>query len=84
MKNLFLLASFAMAVVVLAACSSKMSNTSVAYSKINPLEVKVDSVLNLMTLEEKVGQLNQYNGFWEITGPTPKDGQAAKKYEDLK
>ena len=37
-----------------------------------------------MTLEEKVGQLNQYNGFWEITGPTPKEGQAAKKYEDLK
>jgi beta-glucosidase len=23
-----------------------------------------------MTLEEKVGQLNQYNGFWDITGPT--------------
>ena len=37
-----------------------------------------------MTLEEKVGQLNQYNGFWDITGPTPKDGQAAKKYADLK
>ncbi|UQD55995.1 beta-glucosidase BglX [Flavobacterium sp. K5-23] len=84
MKNLFLIASFAVAVVVLAACSSKMSNTSVAYSKINPLETKVDSVLKLMTLEEKVGQLNQYNGFWEITGPTPKEGQAAKKYEDLK
>jgi beta-glucosidase len=25
-----------------------------------------------MTLEEKVGQLNQYNGFWDITGPTQK------------
>jgi beta-glucosidase len=50
----------------------------------NPLDSKVDSILNLMTLEEKVGQLNQYNGFWDITGPTPKDGQAAKKYADLK
>jgi beta-glucosidase len=38
----------------------------------------VDSVLKLMTLEEKVGQLNQYNGFWEITD-LPKEGQAAKK-----
>jgi len=48
------------------------------------LNRKVDSVLKLMTLEEKVGQLNQYNGFWDITGPTPKDGQAALKYEHLK
>jgi beta-glucosidase len=80
----FLLTSLAIGGLLVSACSNKMINTSVAHSKINPLEVKVDSVLNLMTLEEKVGQLNQYNGFWEITGPTPKDGQAAKKYEDLK
>jgi beta-glucosidase len=33
-------------------------------------------------IRRKVGQLNQYNGFWEITGPTPKEGQ--QKYEDLK
>ena len=37
-----------------------------------------------MTLEEKVGQMNQYNGFWDVTGPSPKDGNAAKKYEDIK
>jgi len=49
-----------------------------------PIDKKVDSVLNLMTLEEKVGQMNQYNGFWEVTGPVPKDGQAAKKYEHLR
>jgi len=30
---------------------------------------KVDSVLALMTLEEKVGQLMQYSGFGEFTGP---------------
>jgi beta-glucosidase len=52
--------------------------------KINPIDVKVDSILKLMTLEEKVGQMNQYNGFWDSTGPTPKEGQAAKKYADLK
>lgn len=45
---------------------------------------KVDSLLNLMTLEEKVGQMNQYNGFWDITGPAPKEGNAAIKYEHLK
>ncbi len=56
--------------------SSKKTKTSI--------DTKVDSVLKLMTLDEKVGQLNQYNGFWEVTGPSPKEGQAAKKYENLK
>lgn len=69
---------------LLMGCGSKIMKSPISYSKENTLETKVDSVLKLMTLEEKVGQLNQYNGFWEITGPTPKEGQAAKKYEDLK
>lgn len=48
------------------------------------LDKKVEALLKKMTLEEKVGQLNQYNGFWDVTGPSPKEGLAAKKYEDLK
>lgn len=32
-------------------------------------EQKADSVLKLMTLEEKIGQLNQYTGNWQATGP---------------
>ena len=84
MKNKSLLASFAIAALLVAGCSNKILKSPVSYSKENVLETKVDSVLRLMTLEEKVGQLNQYNGFWDITGPTPKVGQAAKKYEDLK
>src|SRR6202012_1864618 len=35
---------------------------------------KVDSVLHLMTLEEKIGQMNQYNGDWAATGPITKEG----------
>ncbi len=35
---------------------------------------KVDSVLKLMTLEEKIGQLNQYSGDWVSTGPITNDG----------
>ena len=38
------------------------------------IDQKVDSVLKLMTLEEKIGQMNQYNGDWEATGPITKDG----------
>ncbi|MGL2986455.1 beta-glucosidase BglX [Flavobacterium sp. RSSA_27] len=48
------------------------------------LDRKVTALLKKMTLEEKVGQLNQYNGFWDVTGPKPQEGKAAKKYEDLK
>ncbi|HYX05090.1 MAG TPA: glycoside hydrolase family 3 N-terminal domain-containing protein, partial [Bacteroidales bacterium] len=33
------------------------------------LENRVDSVLQLMTLEEKIGQLNQITGLGELTGP---------------
>ena len=45
---------------------------------------QVDSLLSLMTIEEKVGQMNQYNGFWNVTGPSPKSGNAAQKYEHLR
>ena len=38
------------------------------------IDQKVDSVLKLMTLDEKIGQMNQYNGDWEATGPITKDG----------
>jgi beta-glucosidase len=65
--------------LLFAACNSvkNSSNTS-------EIDIKVDSVLSLMTLEEKIGQMNQYNGFWDLTGPAPSDGDAAKKYEHLK
>ena len=48
------------------------------------VEVKIDSILNLMTLDEKIGQMNQYNGFWDATGPNPEGGEQLKKYESLK
>lgn len=82
MKNLL---KFGIVLTTLLVISCKTSKTIVSSdNKSNSLDLKVDSILNLMTLDEKVGQLNQYNGFWDITGPTPKDGQAAKKYADLK
>jgi beta-glucosidase len=82
MKNLLKYGIVLATLIVLSCTTSKPIITS--EYKSNLLDSKVDSILKLMTLEEKVGQLNQYNGFWEITGPTPKDGQAAKKYADLK
>ena len=49
-----------------------------------PIEERIDLLMKQMTLEEKVGQMNQYNGFWEVTGPAPKGGDAEKKYEHLR
>ncbi len=43
------------------------------------IEQKVDSLINLMSLEEKVGQLVLYSGSWEFTGPTPSDEQNRQK-----
>ena len=37
-----------------------------------------------MTLEEKIGQMNQYNGFWNFTGPSPQGGDAKVKYDHLR
>jgi beta-glucosidase len=64
-------------------CNSTKKLAFVEHKK-NTLDKKVDSILQLMTLEEKVGQLNQYNGFWDVTGPSPKGGAAEQKYEHLK
>jgi len=48
------------------------------------IDQEIEDLLAQMTLEEKVGQMNQYNGFYDVTGPAPKGGNAALKYEHLK
>ncbi|MDX9920609.1 MAG: glycoside hydrolase family 3 N-terminal domain-containing protein [Paludibacter sp.] len=50
--------------VFFVACGSKQSSGDAA------LDQKVDSVLQLMTLEEKIGQLVLYTSDWDVTGPT--------------
>ena len=48
-----------------------------------PISERVELLLKEMTLEEKVGQMNQLNGFWDVTGPAPKEGTAELKYRQL-
>ncbi|MEH6536947.1 MAG: beta-glucosidase BglX [Psychroserpens sp.] len=57
---------------------------AVAIHNYDTIDKKVDSLINLMTLEEKVGQMNLYNGFWDVTGPAPKEGSAKTKYDHLR
>jgi len=47
------------------------------------VDSKVNALLQKMTLDEKIGQMNQYNGFWDVTGPVPNDGNAKLKYDNL-
>ncbi|MCC8188017.1 MAG: glycoside hydrolase family 3 C-terminal domain-containing protein [Bacteroides sp.] len=45
-------------------------------------EAQADSILSLMTLEEKIGQLNMLTGNWEATGPVLNDRNKADKLKN--
>ena len=45
---------------------------------------KVEALLKQMTLQEKIGQMNQYNGSWDVTGPAPGDDYNKPRYDQLK
>ncbi|MDA0176329.1 MULTISPECIES: beta-glucosidase BglX [Mesoflavibacter] len=63
---------------------TSLSLDEIKTSKSLSIDQKVEALLSKMTLEEKVGQMNQYNGFWDVTGPAPTEGEAEKKYEHLR
>ena len=81
MKNSILTCSI---ILTFLGCSNNKKSDSMIDTKTEAINEKVDSLLSKMTIEEKVGQMNQYNGFWDVTGPTPKDGSAKTKYEHLR
>lgn len=58
----------------LAACSPSNENSTSSANH------KVDSLLNIMTLEEKIGQLTLYTSDYDVTGPHMRKGYL----EDLK
>ena len=60
---LFILMGYA-----LFSCNPKPENKS----GLDPvIESKITDLLSQMTLDEKMGQLNQYTSRWEMTGPAP-------------
>ena len=48
------------------------------------IEQKVDALLAQMTLEEKVGQLNQYTSSFDVTGPAPSEAAQKRNYEQIR
>jgi len=63
--------------MLLAACQSSNKPK-------NDMDSRVEELLAQMTLEEKVGQMNQYTGFFDVTGPAPAEGDAKNKYDHIK
>jgi beta-glucosidase len=57
-----------------------------AQALVNPAtEKKIDALLARMTLDEKVGQLNQYsNPFGDLTGPPPSQGHQKLVYDQVR
>lgn len=50
-----------------------------AYSQPKTVNQRVDELLKKMTLEEKIGQLNQYSDDWTATGPVTTDKSIANQ-----
>ena len=68
---------FVLTIFIIACDPAKVNQNSTSDSD-------VEMLLQKMTLEEKIGQMNQYNGFWDATGPAPSVGDSKAKYEHLK
>lgn len=68
--------------VLLAIISQSCENATNDATASTDIDRKVDSLLSLMTLEEKIGQTIMYNGTWEFTGPT--SGSFRWKAEKIK
>ena len=58
--------------------------TSCQNSNLTEKEKFIEDLISQMTLAEKAGQMNQYNGFWDATGPMPKGDYQKKRYNELK
>ena len=56
-----------------AACLVCFLAISTAFAQPKSIPQKVNALIKKMTLVEKIGQLNQYNGDWAATGPVTTD-----------
>ncbi len=63
-------------IVIIAGCAVKAQEDSA--------QNKVEELLAQMTLEEKIGQMNQYSSFYDVTGPAPGAGYQKDRYEHVK
>lgn len=69
MKRLTTFIAGAAVAAILGGCQQPAVSGWKSFSGDKNIERRVDSVLSLMTLEEKVGQMAQYSCNWDVTGP---------------
>lgn len=77
---------FLFSVLLFLSCTSLETNeldSSLTISKNNSISKRVDSIFELMTLEEKIGQLNQYSVGEEMTGPNQNNDYSKQRYNQL-
>ncbi len=72
MRHPILLLAFLSAMLLFGACSSPEKRSTTGTN--DAIEQRVDSLLALMTLEEKIGQLTLYSSDFDVTGPTMRSG----------
>lgn len=73
MKNVRTLIAGVAVAAALGSCQRPALSGWKSFSGDKTIERRVDSVLRLMTLEEKVGQMAQYSCNWDVTGPIMTD-----------
>jgi len=56
-----------------------ISQLPFAQAQQKSVDQRVDSLMRLMTLQEKIGQLNQYSDDWTATGPVTVDNDKTKQ-----
>jgi len=76
MKRLLVAGLLAPALVVCSAGAQGLLNPAT--------EKKIDALLGQMTLEEKIGQLNQYSSPFDMTGPAPSQGAQKRAYDQIR
>ncbi len=59
-------------------------SSSAIMAKGDDVPNKVEDLISRMTLEEKVGQLQQYSSRWAMTGPVPDGAVAQEMYQNIK
>lgn len=60
-----------------------MLNTTKPLPQADDFDARITDLIGQMTLEEKAGQLTQFSGIYDVTGPAPSGDREAQKHDLL-